>query len=88
MYTGPRLAAQVRGLKNQLQELRGHVRVFVRFPPPRPNKPETQCWCRPSGDKHVLIKPPQFDREVDFAFDKARGGSITLQTNTPRFNRE
>jgi len=65
-----RLQTEVRGLKNQLQELRGHVRVFVRFPPPRPNKPETQCWCRPSGDKHVLIKPPQFDREVDFAFDK------------------
>lgn len=64
-----RLQAEVRALKNQLQELRGHVRVFVRFPPPS-KVVGTQCWCRPSGDKHVLIKPPQFDREVDFAFDK------------------
>jgi hypothetical protein len=65
-----RLQAEVRMLKNQLQEMRGHVRVFVRFPPGRGIKPNANTWCKPSGEKNVLIKPPQFDREVDFAFDK------------------
>mmetsp|Transcript_1608 Transcript_1608/g.3503 ORF Transcript_1608/g.3503 Transcript_1608/m.3503 type:complete len:555 (+) Transcript_1608:22-1686(+) len=64
-----RLEHEVRVLRNSLQELKGSVRVLCRMRPP--NRGDGTAVTQ--DGKNLVLRPPQFDRDMEFSFDKVFG---------------
>mmetsp|Transcript_32363 Transcript_32363/g.77692 ORF Transcript_32363/g.77692 Transcript_32363/m.77692 type:complete len:709 (+) Transcript_32363:35-2161(+) len=64
-----RLEHEVRVLRNSLQELKGSVRVLCRMRPP--NRGDGTAVTQ--DGKSLVLRPPQFDRDMEFSFDKVFG---------------
>mmetsp|Transcript_46078 Transcript_46078/g.98530 ORF Transcript_46078/g.98530 Transcript_46078/m.98530 type:complete len:555 (+) Transcript_46078:45-1709(+) len=64
-----RLEHEGRVLRNSLQELKGSVRVLCRMRPP--NRGDGTAVTQ--DGKNLVLRPPQFDRDMEFSFDKVFG---------------
>ena len=62
------LKAEVRGLQNAVQELRGSIRVFCRIRPKRTM--ESHYGVTPEGARSLCLRKPPGERRHDFSFDR------------------